>query len=79
MIGVTKFGLFVRIGIVDEMSFINKIKKINFFRISFYELLKKLNMIALAILKRLCLFCLLQDVYIKKKKKKKKKKKHDKG
>ena len=52
MFGVTIFGLVLRLCIVKEMIFIKK-KLVNLFRISFYKLLKIINVIILAILTKL--------------------------
>ena len=54
MFCATNFGLVLSICIVNAMIFIKK-TLINLFRISFYKLLKIINVINLAMLEKLCL------------------------
>ena len=60
MFFVTNFLLVLRICIVIAMIFIKKKTLIDLFRISFYNLLKILNMINLAMLEKLCLVFFIQ-------------------
>ena len=55
MFSSTNFGLVLRICIVNAMIFTKKTTLIILFRISFYKLLKIINMINKAMLKKLCL------------------------
>ena len=59
MFCVTNFGLVLRICIVNAMIFTKK-TLINLFRISFYNLLKIIHVINLAMLEKLCLVFFLQ-------------------